>query len=224
MPSLEVGDFPKGRPRIWVVSSNARRRISFIEVLCILFLRARRFWLGFPVSFIRRAFSFSIEFWSRWLFLFFSGILAGLFIFVLTAKCGSTFHGRMTFTFMEGIVFVGIVLSLRIRVDGSAGVVTLILPYWVTETRLLNGSRSRWSLILGCQYFFGLVVRFLFRPACCNSGFAEACSAAEVAVSSLPCSVRIERSGSLEYGRLRYFEDLVFPLMDQTAVGFILWL
>ena len=43
------------------------------------------------------------------------------------------------------------VLSLRIRVDGSAGVVTLILPYWVTETRLLNGSRSRWSLILGCQ-------------------------------------------------------------------------
>ncbi|KAF3599141.1 hypothetical protein F2Q69_00035375 [Brassica cretica] len=91
MLSLEVGDFPKGRPRIWVVSSNARRRSSFIEVLCVLFLRDLQ------------------------------------------------------------------VLSLRIRVDGSAGVVTLILPYWVTETRLLNGSRSRWSLILGCQSGFYFV-------------------------------------------------------------------
>ena len=31
------------------------------------------------------------------------------FFFFLTAKCGSTFHGRMTFTFMEGTMFVGII-------------------------------------------------------------------------------------------------------------------
>ena len=41
------------------------------------------------------------------------------------------------------------VFSFRIRADGSAGVVTASLPYWVTEPRLLNGSRSRWSSILG---------------------------------------------------------------------------
>ncbi|KAF2588339.1 hypothetical protein F2Q70_00039279 [Brassica cretica] len=102
----------------------------------------------------------------------------------------------------------------RIRVDRSARVVTASLPYWVTELRLLGGSRGRWGSILG--------VRCLFRPTRCNSGFTAACSAAEVVASSLPCSIRIERSGFLEYQRLQSFEDLVFLLMDQAAVGFSL--
>ena len=41
------------------------------------------------------------------------------------------------------------VFSLRIRFDGSAGVVTSSLPCWVIEPHLLKGSRSWWSLILG---------------------------------------------------------------------------
>ncbi|KAF2610521.1 hypothetical protein F2Q70_00012325 [Brassica cretica] len=49
---------------------------------------------------------------------------------------------------------------------------------------------DRWGSILG--------VRCLFRTTRYSSGFAAACSAAEVVVSSLPCSVRIERSEFLD--------------------------
>ncbi|KAF2561492.1 hypothetical protein F2Q70_00017515 [Brassica cretica] len=69
------------------------------------------------------------------------------------------------------------------------------------------------------EYFFGLVVWCLFCPTRCNSDFAAACSAAEVVASSLPCSVRIGRSGFLEYRRLRRFEDLAFLIMDREAIG-----
>ncbi|KAF3523949.1 hypothetical protein F2Q69_00048137 [Brassica cretica] len=69
------------------------------------------------------------------------------------------------------------VLSLRIRVDGYARVVTSSLLYWVIEHHLLNGSRSRWSSILGARY--------LFRTARYNLSFAEACPAAVVIVSFL---------------------------------------
>ena len=53
--------------------------------------------------------------------------------------------------------------------------------------------------VIGSGYLFGLVVRCLFRPARCNSNFAVACSNAEVIASYLPCSIRIGRSGFLEY-------------------------
>ncbi|KAF3549006.1 hypothetical protein DY000_02008286 [Brassica cretica] len=62
----------------------------------------------------------------------------------------------------------------------------------------------------------------LFRPTLSNSGFAAACSAADIIASSLMCSVRIERSGFLEYRRLWRFKDLVFLLTDQAVVGFSL--
>ena len=51
---------------------------------------------------------------------------------------------------------------------------------------------------IGSEYFMDLIARYLFHPARCNLSFGGPCPAAEVVVSFLPCSARIEHLGSLE--------------------------
>ncbi|KAG2282761.1 hypothetical protein Bca52824_053981 [Brassica carinata] len=90
---------------------------------------------------------------------------------------------------------------------------------YVAVEKLVNfmvASKGFWKSTQEC---WAVEARCVFRPPRCNSDFAAACSAAEVIASLLPCSVRIGRSGFLEYQRLQRFEDLAFLLMDQEAVG-----
>ena len=58
---------------------------------------------------------FSVGFWSYWLFLSLSGFFSGFLIFVLTAKRGSTFFGRMAFAVMEGTIFAEVVCRRLLR-------------------------------------------------------------------------------------------------------------
>nr|VDC97082.1 unnamed protein product [Brassica oleracea] len=52
--------------------------------------------------------------------------------------------------------------------------------------------------VIGSAYIVDLVARYLFRPVRCNLSFGRPCPAAGVVASFLPCSVWIERLGTLE--------------------------
>ncbi|KAF3541953.1 hypothetical protein F2Q69_00023445 [Brassica cretica] len=123
--SLEVGDFPKGRPCIWVVSSNTMRS-SFIEVL----------------------------------------------------QCSDCYRNVDAYS------------SFGLSLDSVCGVVPRACP-------IGSPNPVCWTVLAADGVRFSEVspVPISSRPL---SSFTEACSAAEVVMSSLPCSVRIERSGSLD--------------------------
>ncbi|WZZ88312.1 hypothetical protein YC2023_116891 [Brassica napus] len=48
--------------------------------------------------------------------------------------------------------------------------------------------------VIGSEYFVDFVARYHFHPARCNLSFGVPCPV----VNFLPCSIRIERLGSLE--------------------------
>ena len=119
--------------------------------------RAGRLWLGFSSSFIRRAFSLSIRLWGRWLFFFFFGILNGLFVFVLTAKCRSTFLSRMTFPIVECTVFAGVICRRFVLWRIVYSIEVLPFSCWFFRGNVLFGSVIfvRAVLLLqGCNLLF----------------------------------------------------------------------
>ncbi|KAF2608291.1 hypothetical protein F2Q68_00042967 [Brassica cretica] len=75
---------------------------------------------------------------------------------------------------------------------------------------------------IGSECFVGVGARCRFRPIHCSLRFGGSCPAVGVVVSFLPCSVRIERLGSLEYRTDRCFGGSTSLLTDRGAFDFFL--
>ncbi|KAF3530385.1 hypothetical protein DY000_02042589 [Brassica cretica] len=75
---------------------------------------------------------------------------------------------------------------------------------------------------IGSECFVGVGARCRFRPIHCSLSFGGSCPAAGVVVSFLPCSIRIERLGSLDYRTDRCFGGSTSPLTDRGAFDFFL--
>ncbi|KAF2534917.1 hypothetical protein F2Q68_00021121 [Brassica cretica] len=68
-------------------------------------------------------------------------------------------------------------------------------------------------VLLECSVGVGIQCRF--HPIRCSLSFGGSCPAARVIVNILPCSVQIERLGSLEYRTHQRFGDSTYSLMDR---------
>ncbi|KAF2534914.1 hypothetical protein F2Q68_00021122 [Brassica cretica] len=93
----------------------------------------------------------------------------------------------------------------------SAGSVFLVLPVFPL---IRSGS--------GSECFVGVGARCRSRPIRCSLSFSGSCPAAGVVVSFPPCSVRIERLGSLECRIDRCFGGSTPFFTDQGAFDFYL--
>ncbi|KAF3575801.1 hypothetical protein DY000_02033168 [Brassica cretica] len=96
--SLEVGDFYARRICVWVVLSDTGKESGFVGIFQCAD-RYRDLEANFPF----------VGFWSHWFFFLLSVFLSGFLAFVLTAKCGSAFFGRVALAIMEGAVLAEIV-------------------------------------------------------------------------------------------------------------------
>ncbi|KAF2593823.1 hypothetical protein F2Q70_00042267 [Brassica cretica] len=75
---------------------------------------------------------------------------------------------------------------------------------------------------IGSECFVGVGARCRFRPIHCSLSFSGSCPAVGVVLNFLPCSVRIERLGSLEYRTGRCFGGSTSLLTDRGAFDFFL--
>ncbi|KAL0649395.1 hypothetical protein Bca4012_092086 [Brassica carinata] len=150
-----------------------------------------------PTSFVYWDFGLLVGFRSHWIFFFFSGFFSGFLIFVLIAKCGSAFLSRVALAIMEGAAFA--------EVNGSVvGSVSFAPPAFPLTC---SG--------IGSEGFVGVGAQCRFRPIHCSLSFGGSCPAAGVVVNFLPCSIQIERLGSLEYRTVRCFGGSTSLLTDE---------
>ncbi|KAF2608269.1 hypothetical protein F2Q68_00043212 [Brassica cretica] len=95
--------------------------------------------------------------------------------------------------------------------DSTAGSVFSVLPVFP----LIHSG-------IGSECFVGVGARCRFRPIHFSLSFGGSCPAVGVVVSCLPCSILIERLGSLEYRTDRCFEGSTSLLTDRGEFDFFL--
>ncbi|KAF3527061.1 hypothetical protein F2Q69_00046371 [Brassica cretica] len=152
-----------------------------------------------------------VGFWSHWFFFFLSVFLSGFLTFVLTAKCGSAFFGRVALAIMEGAVLAEIVIESCLMEFDFRGSMGLVVGSEFLVPRAFQSIRSG----IGLECFVGVGAPYRFRLIHSSLSFGGSCPAAVVVVSFLPRSVQIERLGSPEFRTERHFGGLMYSLMDR---------